>query len=572
MNVTKKTQIFIWVFWAILFPFALWIAYKVVPPVPEFNALDYTIFILLMISASMITIVVNGSAMSFTQWVSLVIFLKFGLFAEIIVGQFVVLIVMLRVRLAKDDWYKYALNSSMLLVISLISASIFYLFGGNHETFSIGDWHFIILSGIYLVTWFILNHLILISVHWLLFKNRRPLFSKDIIWESLSLLVSMPLGLILYFLYNSVGITSVLLIGIPVVSMLSIVNIYNDSQQKNVYLKQAVEVGHLLTERLKTDEVIEVFVQNLLKLFPSDYLYVLDNINGDRLEVIRSYEKGEYVKLDIPPMKKNEGIAGLAWGSEKTLLYKEKKEWESIVSGYIPEDAESLLVVPIMKNNDVTGVIFLGSSRKRRYEKFHLMIVDILCSYFAIAVENARHYEKTKLQSERDSLTNLFNARVFNEKLEEACESLARGEIETLSVLLVDIDHFKLVNDTYGHESGNEVLVQLADLLRNIVGARGIISRYGGEEFAILLPNTPKSEAILFGEYIRETIENRAFVMYDDLSEVRRKLTARITVSIGVACSPEDTDDPTALIRYADRALYIGAKRVGRNKVADYVS
>jgi len=572
MVVKKKTQMIIWFVWAILFSFSFWFAYNVAPPVEEFRTFDYIIFALLMISASLITIVVNGTALSFTQWASLVIFLKFGLLAEIIAGQLIVLIVMLRVRLTKEQGYKIALNSSMLLAISLLSAGVFYLFGGNHENYSIRDTEFILLSGLYLLSTFVFNQLILQTVYRVLFKSRRSIFSKDIKWEAISQLIAYPLGLILYFLYNSVGITSVLLIGIPVVSMLLIVNIYNESQEKNNYLQKAVEVGHLLTERLKADEVIEVFIQNLLELFPSDYLYVLDKTEEDWLELIRSYERGEYVKLDIPPMKKNEGIAGLAWATQKALLYREKKQWQSIVSGYIPEDAESLLVVPIVKNNDVTGVIFLGSSKKQIYDKFHLMIVDILSSYFAIALENARHYEKTKFQSERDSLTNLYNARVFNEKMEEFGEKFLNGELDTLSVLLIDVDHFKLVNDTYGHESGNKILFQLSELLRNLVGTKGILARYGGEEFAILMPNVSKEEALLFGEYIRETIENRPFVMYDDLSEVRRKLTVRITVSIGVASAPEDSDDPSSLIRYADRALYIGAKRVGRNKVANYVS
>lgn len=114
-------------------------------------------------------------------------------------------------------------------------------------------------------------------------------------------------------------------------------------------------------------------------------------------------------------------------------------------------------------------------------------------------------------------------------------------------------------------------MCQLADLLKSIIQSKGIVARYGGEEFAVILPGYKKEEASSFAEYIRKTIESRSFVMYNDLAEVRRKLSVRVTVSIGVSAAPADTDEPMALLRCADRALYIGVKRVGRNKVAKYV-
>lgn len=215
-------------------------------------------------------------------------------------------------------------------------------------------------------------------------------------------------------------------------------------------------------------------------------------------------------------------------------------------------------------------MIFVASTKKKAFEKYHLMIMEILCSYLAIALDNARHYEKTKQQSERDPLTNLYNARVITEKIEEGFEQLNSGQLEKLALLMVDIDHFKSVNDTYGHESGNIVLQQVSELLKKMVGDKGILGRYGGEEFTILLPDYDKDLALDFAELIRQTIEDHVFVLYDDLAEVRRKINVRLTVSIGVAIAPDDTDEVTSFIRVADRALYLGAKQVGRNRVAEY--
>ncbi|MCU9614028.1 sensor domain-containing diguanylate cyclase [Caldibacillus lycopersici] len=572
MVLDKKIQYFIWIAWVIIFPAGLWICHELEPPTLDLINTDFYIFVLLMIPAALIPIIINKTLLSVIQWITLAVFLKFGLYAELILGQIVVLLVLSRVHLTKDQLYRFPLNSSMFVIVSIVSACVYYLLGGTHETSAISNLSFIRLAAIYLAVYFFLNQFMIFFCYRLLFKEKVSIFSAELLWESLIQIVTFPIGIILYFLYNNIGIISAVLIGFPVISMLLVLKYYNTTKQMNNHLQKAVEFGHQLTERLKSNEVLEVFIHNLLKMFPIDYLYILDNVNGEQLELIHSYENGENVDIESSPIRKFDGIAGMVWANEEAVLFGEKKEWEKLSSGYIPNDMESVLTVPMMKNNEVTGVLTIGTKRKRTYEKYHLMIIDILCSYLAIAFENARHYERTKFQSERCQLTNLYNARVFTEKLEENFDKLNNGEVDGLSLLLIDIDHFKMVNDTYGHQSGDEILIQVADLLKNIVNVKGLLARYGGEEFVILLPNVNKEDADLFAERIRETIENRTFTMYDNLSDTRRKLTARITVSIGVASSPTDTDDPMALLRYADRALYIGAKRVGRNKAAKYVS
>ncbi|WP_062355409.1 sensor domain-containing diguanylate cyclase [Bacillus kwashiorkori] len=571
MVVDRKRKIIVWIIWAFVLPLSIWYAYYFSPVQPEFSTLDFAVFTLIMIPAALLPVTVNYITISLTQWISLAVFLKFGLFAELMITQILVIIVMIRVKLPNDQLDRYAINSAMFALVSILSAEIFYLLGGNHEEHRITELSFLALAAVYMIAIFGTNQLLFRIAQFLLYKVRQRFFTKEVLWEVLSHLVIFPIGLILYSLYNMMGYAGVFLISIPIFSMLLLIKTYNATQNMNNYLQKAAEFGHRLNERLQVDEVLNAFIDNIVKMFPVDYLYIFDQADSKHLELIRSYEKGKYVIVEHEPLRKFEGIAGLAWGTGQALIYREKKEWINIVKGYMPGNAESVLTAPMIRNNEVVGVIFIGSVRKRMFVKFHLMIFDILCSYLAVAIDNARHYEETKVKSERCPLTNLYNARVFNEKLETIVEEQYRNEIKCLSVLMLDIDHFKKINDTYGHESGNDILCQLADLLKTMVGEKGLLARYGGEEFVILLPNMTKLEATTFGEYIRKTIENRTFIMYDDLSEVRRKLSARITVSIGVASAPEDTDEPQSLVRYADRALYIGAKRVGRNKVAGYV-
>ena len=136
---------------------------------------------------------------------------------------------------------------------------------------------------------------------------------------------------------------------------------------------------------------------------------------------------------------------------------------------------------------------------------------------------------------------------------------------------MMDIDHFKSVNDTYGHQSGNDILIELARILEAEVGEEGTVARYGGEEFVILFPDYSKDLTLLFAEALRKKIEKHPFKIKTDLGADRSIQDVNITLSIGVSTAPDDSDEPNALIRNADRALYIGAKQAGRNKVAAYV-
>jgi len=157
-----------------------------------------------------------------------------------------------------------------------------------------------------------------------------------------------------------------------------------------------------------------------------------------------------------------------------------------------------------------------------------------------------------------DGLTGLYNHRHFHERLTLEVERSQRSGLP-LSLLMLDVDHFKQFNDTYGHPSGDEVLRQLARVLGDTRRANDVVARYGGEEFAVILVDTPKFTAAKVAERVRERI-------YDnDFSEAAPR-AGRLSVSIGVATFPDDGTDAEALVRSADTALY-AAKRAGRNRV-----
>lgn len=570
MIVDKKRQIAIWIIWLIVFPAGLWFAYKISPPTFHLTDFDYLFTLGVACVVSLIPIVVGNIPFTVTQWISLFAFLQYGLFAEMILSQVITFVVMLRVRRSKEELFAFPLNSFMFIFVSLFSGLAYYLAGGVHFETKFLSTELFFLATLYIFTYFIVNQFLYYITGPIFYKVRDPFISPAFLWEGLIHLIVLPVGMTLYFLYNLIGISSFILVSVPIISTQLILIIYNTTQEINHNLQKAVEIGHRLTEHLRAEEVLDVFVENLVAMFPVDYLFVFDNMNNERLEVIRSYEDGEYTNRKFSSLKKGEGIVGQAWEKGEGIFFKEKGRWRHMATTHLPERIESVLAIPIVKNNTIPGVLLFGSKKKRIYQKYHVMIIDILGSYLAIALENARHYEKTKTASERDPLTRLYNARICGEKINEAFQQLQAGDIKTVSLVMLDIDHFKLVNDNYGHQSGNEILIQVAELLRNVVGNRGPVARYGGEEFVLILPNINKEDAYGIAENIRKTIEKYEFKLHDDLAKVSQEITAKITVSIGVATAPTDTDDPLCLIRYADRALYIGAKRAGRNKVGVY--
>lgn len=139
-----------------------------------------------------------------------------------------------------------------------------------------------------------------------------------------------------------------------------------------------------------------------------------------------------------------------------------------------------------------------------------------------------------------------------------------------IALILLDIDHFKQVNDTYGHESGNEILCLLSERLRMVLSNRGVLARYGGEEFVILLPGYAAGQSINLAEEIKHAISSEPFYSHDHILRWEKVQEINVTASIGVAVYPDDCEEPLELIRHADRAMYVGAKQQGRNKVANY--
>ncbi len=555
----------IWILWLAIVPIGTWLLYTIYPP-QSLTMESIIAFIVISAVASLLPIMVNGTPVFFVQWITLAAFLMYGLFFEMILMQLSAVILLIGIRIRRDEWYRFATSSLMFFMISIFSSSAYYLAGGNTGEVNIS--HILIPIIVYQAVNFSLNQVILhYSIHFV--GKDKSFFTIDLLWDFFTLILVIPLSLAFYTLQDTVGNLSSLLLAVPFLCVSYVLKMYNNSEVISKDLQKITEVGHQLTERLNVEEVLDVFIQKITDSFHVDYAYILDSDN-DHFEVLRrigNYESQAYVP-DV--ISKKGGVSGVIWETKKGVIYQERKEWRMLDDRLLPDDAQSVLGVPIVRNKRVVGVLILVSISRCKYVKHQLMITDILCSYFGVAIENARHYERTKQSSERCGLTKLYNYRYFDQVLSQKFLELEKGVKSCLSLIMLDIDHFKSINDTYGHQSGNEILIELANCLSCRVGPNGTLARYGGEEFVILLEDVSKQEAYEFAEEIRHAISVYPFVLENSITESEKPVIVQITASIGVAVAPDDADDAMSLIRHADRALYIGAKRAGRNRVAEY--
>jgi diguanylate cyclase (GGDEF)-like protein len=220
------------------------------------------------------------------------------------------------------------------------------------------------------------------------------------------------------------------------------------------------------------------------------------------------------------------------------------------------KDYESLLVVPLIVKDQVIGTFTVAAQRAAAFPTDRREMLGVIANQVATSMQNARMYEVVEEQATTDGLTGLVNHRTFQERF-SAMLGRAERRSFAVSLLLTDIDHFKKVNDTYGHPTGDEVLRRVAAILKASARKIDIVARYGGEEFAIVLEGTDRAGARQLAERIRQEVSQQTFAS--------SKGNFQGTLSIGVASYPDDAREKAEIIGRADQSLY-AAKHGGRNR------
>ena len=380
----------------------------------------------------------------------------------------------------------------------------------------------------------------------------------------LSLLVISSIGLVYYIARNKKSLEEQLKGTTNEYTQL--LNNYSTLKDENRTLNRAAtdvenlyEITKKMSEALEFDSIFKAFNKFLHRgIGFKECKLLLTGMENDNLYIEKAYKikypfetGGNETQLSTPELK-DEIALDLFHEDQRPIFLSAVKNKDTLNRFYPKQDIKTLVTNPLIVEDDLIGILVVEDLAEKDFDKFL-----ILAGQFALEIKKVKLYETIQQLAIIDGLTGIYMRRHF---LERAEEEVKRSEYHKLniSVLLIDIDHFKICNDRYGHLVGDAVLSQLAGILKKNVREIDIICRYGGEEFAIALPDTSKEAALIVAERIRETVGGFTFQAYDE--------NPQVTVSIGVSSYPLNGGELRQLIEAADRALY-DAKHTGRNKV-----
>ncbi len=313
-----------------------------------------------------------------------------------------------------------------------------------------------------------------------------------------------------------------------------------------------IEISKALTSTLNPREVLEIIMKEISELFkPKNWSLLL--IDEEKKELYFEIAIGpDSDKLKRIRLKIGEGIAGwVAKHGEPVITnnpYNDHRFTQE-VDKTIKFKTQSIIAVPLKSKGKILGVIeLINELDENKFTKDDLILLQTFTDFAAIAIENARSVEKIKELTIKDDVTKLYNARFLHEALDKEV-SRARRHARKLSIIFIDIDHFKNVNDTYGHLVGSKVLSEFGNLIKDSLRNIDIPTRYGGDEYVIILPETDKKGALRVAHRLRNKLKQHVFMEEEGYH-------IKITASFGISSYPDDALEKLDLLRLADNAMY----------------
>jgi diguanylate cyclase (GGDEF)-like protein len=302
---------------------------------------------------------------------------------------------------------------------------------------------------------------------------------------------------------------------------------------------------------LEPRKVIELVVERIRQLIPSE-AWSLMMVDEERQELVFEAALGAKAR-DVAAfrLKIGEGVAGWVARTGKPAIVNDAgrdPRFSPRVDMRTQFETRSILCAPLVSRGRTIGVLEIINRRGGRFTRHDLSLLLSLVEPCAIAIENAILFQRTEQLTITDDLTRLFNSRYLNLYLGREIKRCKRHGIP-LSVIFLDLDGFKGINDQYGHLAGSGTLTEVGTILAQGVRESDILARYGGDEFVVVLPETPASGALVIAERLRRAIEEHRFL-------APQGVAARISASFGISTYPDHALSPEGLIQKADQAMY----------------
>jgi diguanylate cyclase (GGDEF)-like protein len=320
-------------------------------------------------------------------------------------------------------------------------------------------------------------------------------------------------------------------------------------------------IGREVLSSVEPRRVFSIIERECRKILEVDYCFIsLAESDSSRLTAVYRHKRGDAATTD--ELELGEGIATAAAQEKRAMRiddFESCPEDSPLRTSLVAENSRSALVVPLIVDERVIGVLSVQSTKPGAYDDHQLSVLTTIAQQAAVAIENARHYQKATV----DSLTGFFLRDHFFKRLDEEHKRVSRYG-GGFSLLMLDLDGFKEINDKSGHLAGDHYLRSISSTIGKELRSADIACRYGGDEFCILLPETDIAGATAIAERIRAAVAGHVAAVDG--------LALRATTSIGVAAFPgHGAKDASDVMRCADEALY-RAKRAGRDCVVPFAA
>jgi len=526
-------------------------------------SLSVDLFTFLLIAAlSTIFVVdpVRRRHMSFTFHFGFVLFtfLTYGMLSAICVGQVTMLIYQLRTIHTpvgrRRMLHNYPFNVALELFLIVPAGLAYNLLGGTHgDAFQLTD-NIIPLLAMVVILWIVLLLQYQLS-RFLLGEN----IPSDVMFQLLRFEAVVITAELLYGIFSTLVVQGNGNSGLVMAAfaLFIIKRSLGSSVQASDRIEHWEQIERLKEAAWKDGDaqfIIERYLRQLNQFVKPDIAWIKFDFEEGQQSVYYSLKDGRKLKADHVEGKVIEEIIE----KEEVLLYGMQQEWDIRLYDCLPEEIQSVLFIQPEATETINCSLLLASEASGEFTKDFGYELYRALRVLSWAVERAHERERLLIDSRTDAMTKLPNYRALQEWGDRR---IKQRDLYPFSALMIDLDHFKQINDTYGHEIGDVVLFEVAKLLMQATRITDLVARYGGEEFVILLPNTDLESARIVAERIRETLHANPIVVEGH--------TLEITASIGIDTLKE-LGDLASLIRNADRAMYVGAKFQGRDRVAAY--
>lgn len=377
-------------------------------------------------------------------------------------------------------------------------------------------------------------------------------------WDALNYLVTVPVGVSMATVYALRGPVSAATVFVPVLAVAYILRLHLELRAAHHRLTVIQEVAQQINASLERDRVLDMLAGAVRRLVKCDACAIFLRDSQDGLLYLARLDHPHPSSFPLTHLCPGEGALGRLLSQGRPAATRDALE-----AGWVPRVPDDPVpprgaaVVPLVSDGGLLGALWVSSAEPGGCSREELKALEVLGTQAAVAVQNANLYRKAEELSVTDDLTGLYNHRYFTRQLELALGQCgARGQ--PVSLLYVDLDDLSKYNNTYGHVVGDALLREFGQTLRSAVREIDVPTRYGGDEFAVILAGANREEAMSVAERIRSRVASHVFAGPHG--------PLHLTTSIGVAVFPEDAADATDLVRVADRAMYL-AKSGGGNRV-----